>query len=39
MKKEPVNAITLIKMAELAVDVEKTKKCVKYGFDCIEKSR
>ena len=38
IRKEPVNAITLIQMAEQAVDQEKIKKCVKYGFDCIDKS-
>ncbi len=37
MKKEQVNAVEMIKMAVLAVDNEKTKKCVKYGFDCIDK--
>jgi hypothetical protein len=35
MKKEEVNAVEMIKLAIASVNDEKTKNCVRNGFECI----
>ena len=35
MKEKDVNAVEMIKLAIASVSDEKTKNCVRYGFECI----
>ncbi|TNV74642.1 hypothetical protein FGO68_gene16122 [Halteria grandinella] len=39
IKGEKVDAVRFIKMAIEAIDEQKTKRCVKYGLDCIKQQQ